>query len=198
MRWCHEGLHGVPAPRRLSRLWTVRVGLHRPGEPPATRGPALSTELPAAAATLSYAPADWDQDAFEAFAEGRDPAPCPACGRAGFFGPRVVGVAKHRACRFCGFYQEAGETPVRARPTSHGCPEWPEIARAPYIWWVPPDEDGYTCSFCGEKVIADEHLVGVPADDPSHPWWKVPQGKNRFYYARFWENWPFTKGRTFL
>jgi hypothetical protein len=107
-------------------------------------------------------------------------------------------VSRIRACRFCGFYQEAGQAPVRAVATCHGCAEWPEIARAPYLWWVPPDEPTYTCSFCHETVVVADHGVVAPSDDSSHPWWRVPQGKNRFYYSRFWDNWPFTKGRVFL
>lgn len=153
---------------------------------------------PPASANQVYSAAAWDEDAFGMFAEGRDPNPCPACGRVGFFGPRVVGVSKYRACRFCGFHQEAEEAPARATPTVHGCAEWPEIARAPYIWWVPPGEPSYTCSFCRSVVVVAEHTVKPPTEDPSHPWWRVPQGRNRFYYARFWENWPFTKGRVFL
>lgn len=149
-------------------------------------------------ANLVYSAAAWDEDAFALYAEGREPQPCPVCARVGFFGPRVVGVSKLRACRFCGFHQEADEAPARATPTAHACAEWPDIARAPYIWWVPPGESTYTCAFCREVVKVDEHTVTPPSDDPNHPWWRVPQGRNRFYYARFWENWPFTKGRVFL
>lgn len=149
-------------------------------------------------ANLVYSAAAWDEDAFALYAEGREPQPCPVCARVGFFGPRVVGVSKLRACRFCGFHQEADEAPARATPTAHGCAEWPDIARAPYIWWVPPGESTYTCAFCRKVVKVDEHAVTPPSEDPNHPWWRVPQGRNRFYYARFWENWPFTKGRVFL
>lgn len=151
-----------------------------------------------APANLAYTAAAWDEDAFAAYAEGRDPQPCPTCGRVGFFGPRVVGVSKLRQCRFCGFHQEAEDAPARAVPTVHGCAEWPEIARAPYIWWVAPGDASYTCAFCRGSVTVADHTVTPPSDDPSHPWWRVPQGRNRFYYARFWENWPFTKGRVFL
>jgi hypothetical protein len=116
----------------------------------------------------------------------------------GFFGPRVVGVVRHRACRFCGFYQEVDGPAARATPTVHGCGEWPEIARAPYIWWAAPGEASYTCSFCRGTVEIGACTVTPPSEDRKHPWWRVPQGRNRFYYARFWENWPFTKGRVFL
>lgn len=155
--------------------------------------------LPPAVAKLPYPATEWDEEAFAAFAEGRDPSPCPACGRVGFYGPRASGDAvRFRACRFCGFHQPAEGQAARAQPTVHGCADWPEIAKAPYIWWVAPEETSYRCSFCGETVTAADHLVTPPSEDPKHPWWRVPQGKNRFYYARFWENWPFTKGRVFL
>jgi hypothetical protein len=41
-------------------------------------------------------------------------------------------------------------------------------------------------------------LVKRPVDDAEHPWWKVPQGRKRSYYIRFWDNWEFTKGRSFM
>jgi hypothetical protein len=72
------------------------------------------------------------------------------------------------------------------------------VARAPYIWWLAPDADSYHCPFCDKQVTLAESRIESPSDQPSHPWWKVPQGRNRFYYARFWENWPYTKGRVFL
>jgi len=72
------------------------------------------------------------------------------------------------------------------------------VARAPYVWWLPPEKESYVCPFCEERVSIDETRVAAPIDDPSHPWWKVPQRRTRFYYSRFWENWPFTKGRVFL
>jgi hypothetical protein len=117
----------------------------------------------------------------------------------GFYGPRVAGGGeRYRGCRFCGFYQAIGEPGTLARPTAHGCANWPEIAKAAYVWWSPPTEHSYRCPFCGETVQVANHIMRAPSDDPQHPWWRVPQGKNRFYYARFWENWPFTKGRVFL
>lgn len=160
----------------------------------------IPAPLPETVANLSYPLSVWDEEAFAAFAEGRDPVACPACKRVGFFGPRVVGAGaiRFRCCRFCGFYQAVDEAPTKARPTAHDCEQWPEIARARYIWWAPPGQESYRCPFCGQTVAVPDHLVTAPIDDRQHPWWRVPQGKTRFYYARFWENWPFTKGRVFL
>ena len=153
---------------------------------------------PVAFVNQTYLASAWDEEAFAAYAEGRDPQPCPVCGRIGFYGPRVVGAMKVRACRFCGLFQEVAEPASRAIPTAHGCADWPEIARATYIWWVPPGDTSYTCPFCQATVTAADCTVTPPSEDPKHPWWRVPQGRNRFYYARFWENWPYTKGRVFL
>ncbi len=75
---------------------------------------------------------------------------------------------------------------------------WPETARAPYIWWMAPDEDHFKCPFCSEMAHLEDCGITAPIDDRDHPWWRVPQSRTRFYYTRFWENWPFTKGRTFL
>lgn len=148
---------------------------------------------------VAYTLAAWDDECFTVFAEGRDPAPCPACGRVGFYGPRVGGEGvRARACRFCGFYQLVDHPPNRARAAAHRCAAWPDVARAPYIWWLPPGSDTYHCPFCNQDVTWAESQIAPPSEDPAHPWWKVPQGRNRFYYARFWENWPYTKGRVFL
>jgi hypothetical protein len=148
---------------------------------------------------VEYTVAAWDEECFALFAEGRDPSLCPACGRTGFYGPRVgPDGERYRSCRFCGFYQRVDERPRRAVPSAHGCAWWPEIARAPYLWWVLPEDPEYRCPFCQAKVKPADHAATAPSDDPAHPWWKVPQGRNRFYYMRFWENWPYTRGRAFL
>jgi hypothetical protein len=143
--------------------------------------------------------AAWDDECFNLFAEGRDPGACPSCGRIGFYGPRVgADGSRTRACRFCGFYQAVDHPPDRSRPAAHRCATWPEVARAPYIWWLPPGVDHYHCPFCDRPVTLEESRITPPNEDPAHPWWKVPQARTRFYYSRFWENWAYTKGRVFL
>ena len=147
----------------------------------------------------AYSAGQWDEEAFAMFAEGRDPSACPQCGATGFYGPRVASDGtRYRACRFCGLYQEIGGPVQRAQPSVHGCDAWPEIARAPYIWWAPPTLAEYECPFCGERVTVANTLTGIPATDPLHAWWKVPHKRTRFWYASFWERWPYTKGRIFL
>ncbi len=150
-------------------------------------------------ADSSYTIQVWDAECYAVFGEGRDPVPCPACGRTGFYGPRIAEPAeRYRACRFCGFTQHVGGRPERYQPTVHGCDGWPECARAPYIWWVPPNRTAYTCSHCAKRVAVADHVVAAPAADSRHPWWKVPQHRTRAYYRRFWENWPVSKGRIYL
>lgn len=159
---------------------------------PTALPPGFKSETP-------YTADQWEEDAFAVFAEGRDPPACPACSQTGFYGPRVTPDGeRYRGCRFCGFYQEIGGPAGRAQACVHGCGPWPEIARAPYIWWAPPGTDTFVCPFCDATVATSSALTEPPSDNPDHPWWRVPQQRTRFYYARFWENWPYTKGRTFL
>jgi hypothetical protein len=156
--------------------------------------------------TLTFSRDDWEEESYELFVERADPRPCPKCGRTGFYGPRASDPGlKYRQCRFCGFWQATGGQPVQFRPTVHGCEEWPECARAPYIWWVHPEDKRYTCPYCSQQVTVESHntymkgvLVLAPFYNLDHPWRKVPQNRPYEYYQRFWENWPCTKGRVIL
>jgi hypothetical protein len=112
---------------------------------------------------------------------------------------------KLRACRFCGFFQEIGQAPARMRPVVHGCPDWPQVAKAPYIWWMLPSQRFFECPWCNQQVaVAAPNsfmkgaLVTPPSEDPDHPWWRVPQGRPYSFYYKFWENWRSTKGRVVL
>jgi hypothetical protein len=156
---------------------------------------AADAQLP----SLPYSPQDWEEDCMASFGEGRDPSPCPDCGRTGFYGPRIDATERHyRQCRFCGFTQMVGEEPQRSRPTAHDCDAWPECARAPYLWWVGPEIESYLCPYCGKRASVADALAPRPVDDTSHSWWKVPQNRKRSYYMRFWENWEVSNGRVFL
>jgi len=146
-----------------------------------------------------YSLADWEDDCFHMFGEGRDPEPCPECGRTAFYGPRILDPDRRfRQCRFCGFTQDVAGEPVFYVPTRHDCQSWPTCARAPYLWWVDPDLASYRCPYCKEDVEVKAATVRRPVDDKEHPWWRVPQNRKRFYYLRFWENWEITKGRVHL
>ena len=148
---------------------------------------------------LTYSRENWDFETYEVFGEGRDPNPCPQCERIGFYGPRIEEPGRrYRQCRFCGFTQDIDQEPEQYRPTVHDCSDWPEVARAPYIWWASRSVSTFRCPFCRQRGVVSRSLVARPIDQHDHNWWKVPQGRKRSYYLRFWENWEFTKGRVFL
>jgi len=90
-------------------------------------------------------------------------------------------------------------------PVVHGCSGWPEVAKAPYVWWTSPSDKWFTCPFCQQRAPVDApnaFLKGVrvksPLEERDHAWWRVPQGRPYAFYLRFWENWAFTKGRVVL
>jgi hypothetical protein len=158
---------------------------------------------PHAASAEAYTEQQWEDESYALLAERADPSHCPSCGLTGFFGPRARdGGKKFRECRFCGFYQGVGQQPARRRAVAHKCEEWPEVAGAPYIWWIPADERWYVCNFCGKRAAVETSNVfqkgaGItpPSDDPGHPWWNVPQDQTYSFYYDYWEQWPSTKGR---
>ena len=122
----------------------------------------------AGSSKMTYTATDWDEECMASFGEGRDPGPCPDCGRTGFYGPRIDATERHyRQCRFCGFTQMAGEAPVQYQPTVHGCSEWPECARAPYVWWVSQEVESYLCPFCGKRVRVADAAIPRWRDPPS-------------------------------
>lgn len=158
------------------------------------RRPSMPVVLVAA-----YTRADWDAESFALFAEGADPAACPECRQTGFFGPRVVDeTIKARACRFCGFWQQVDHSPIHLLPTMHSCSQWPEVSKAPYIWWVLPHVDSYVCPFCRGTVEVPPSLTIRPADEPDHPWRRIPQNRSQPFYQRLWANWEVTAGRVVL
>lgn len=166
----------------------------------------LVTDSLSANTVTEYTEAHWDEDSYLLFVERADPLRCPSCGITGFYGPRAADQGlKFHSCRFCGFYQEVGGMPAQFLPVVHGCDDWPVVAKAPYVWWVPPGTDRFSCPFCsrnadvrGQNVFKRGVLAERPAEIADHPWRKVPQDRDYGYYLRFWENWDFTKGRVVL
>ena len=168
--------------------------------------PVSTAEAEAQPSGPTFTDTDWEDQSYALMAEQAAPSPCPNCGRTGFFGPRALdGQPKFLSCRFCGYFQAVGQPPTRLRPVAHNCENWPEAAEAPYIWWIPMDEKWYVCHYCKRRLAvagANAFMKGAavtpPADDPNHPWWKVPQNASYDTYYKLWENWPCTKGRVFL
>ena len=154
-------------------------------------------------ATEAFTEDDWEDASYALLAERRDPEHCPSCGFTGFYGPRARDDApKFRECRFCGFHQQVGQQRSRRRPVAHDCEKWPDVAGAPYVWWIDTDETWYHCSFCHNRapvgrsnVFSKGSGIVAPSDDPHHPWWNVPQDKSYSFYYKYWEQWPSTKGR---
>src|SRR2546425_8919869 len=136
--------------------------------------------------TKIFSATDWDEDFRAIFARRVSPPPCPGCRRSGFYGPRKADNRVYEMCKFCGRYQAPEQNPVQLIATVHGCPEWPEIAEAPYIWWVQPHEQRYECPYCRSAVIVSNAKVNRPVDDPSHPWWAVPQGMTFEAARHYW------------
>lgn len=166
-----------------------------PGRVPGSAPPSRYAELPA----LPFTRADWETACWAAFGEGRAPSPCPVCHRTGFYAPRFEEPERRfRQCRLCGFTQEVEHMPERYRATVHDCATWPQCARAPYVWWLKPRVASYRCPYCGERVIVSRVLIPPPSDDPKHPWQRVPQRKDRFYYKQFWARWSCSRGRAEL
>jgi hypothetical protein len=135
----------------------------------------------------AYTVADWQADVLAIFGRRATPPSCIRCGRSGFFGPRRgPDDRRYRLCKFCGFYEAIGDAAIACRATIHGCAQWPRVAGAPYVWWVPPDERQYRCPYCGAAVEVGTATVARPVDDPSHPWRDVPQGATFDQAAAFW------------
>lgn len=134
----------------------------------------------------AYAESDWEAEN-RALLDGGAPVPCPGCGRTGFYGPRRADPRRrYRACTFCGFRQEVGKPAERDRAWSHGCEPWPLVAGAPHVEWAAPGVPEVPCPYCGRAAEVESHLVTAPADDPGHPWWKVPQGLSGVDYLGYW------------
>jgi hypothetical protein len=135
-----------------------------------------------------YSDADWAAEIAER--DGMSgPRPCPSCERIGFCGPREDPDGLHyRLCKFCGFYQEVGGASIELRPCVHPCDQVPQVAGAPVITWIRPNETLYVCESCGQETDLAESLISSPALDPNHPWWGVPQDLSRQEYVRFWLN----------
>ncbi len=136
-----------------------------------------------------YSEAQWQRDIAALYEHGAPPAPCPHCGRRGFYGARQneTRTRHYRFCKFCGFSQDVGAEPTCYRATVHGCERWRTVAGTPYIWWVAPGEQRYPCPYCGDAVTVEQALRAPPADDPAHPWWRVPQDLSHAEWVAFWE-----------
>lgn len=93
---------------------------------------------------------------------------CPSCGSRGFYGPKgsYEKGRKYRACKFCGFWQEAsgpihdarGGKPYRCVMVT--CPHC-----SGYDWRLPWEDDWGECEDCKSKL----KQVSWPTEDSTHP-----------------------------
>ena len=100
--------------------------------------------------------------------------PCPACQTVGFYGPRIYPgqgepTRKYRACKFCGFWQEAwGE--LRNEPFPGAKPYRCTMVRCEtcnsYDWRFPDGFKPGTCPTCNVEMTR----TAWPSEDPQHPY----------------------------
>lgn len=91
--------------------------------------------------------------------------PCPNCKNVGFYGPKGDVSRRYRACKFCGFWQEAdGTEPYR-------CIALYCDACGTYDWTAPKDEKDYKNCKCGGKYKRTDWA----SDNPNHLFHKFKQ-----------------------
>ncbi len=96
--------------------------------------------------------------------------PCPVCEVVGFYGPRVAGQRKYRACKFCGFWQEVPKEPLTIwgnkgyRCTHIYCPNGHE-----YDWVHPNINEFRNCKTCNAKLEKTDWA----SDNPNHPFQNI-------------------------
>jgi hypothetical protein len=98
--------------------------------------------------------------------------PCPQCKTIGFYGPRHSPsegeiIRKYRACKFCGFWQEAsGEVFDQKGGEPYRCiAVYCEKCRNNYDWRVPWAFEPGGC----QKCHAELKRTVWASDDPKHP-----------------------------
>jgi len=109
---------------------------------------------------LPYIEADWQWEESQRLAGKR--LTCPDCGSDANYAPKAGihpdGSPRHyRACKMCGFWQEADGTPAyRCWLSKHTCSK--ELS----------PEETFTCEYCGDKISENSHPCGkylLPDED---------------------------------
>jgi predicted RNA-binding Zn-ribbon protein involved in translation (DUF1610 family) len=94
-----------------------------------------------------YSEAAWEAES-KLTAEGGPPLPCPDCGSYSNYGPKKArredgSTRYYRACKMCGFWQEADGSPAyRCWASQHLC--------------VRHVGENFTCDFCGSVLVPQE------------------------------------------
>jgi hypothetical protein len=141
-----------------------------------------------------YTDGEWAADMASLYLARESPPACPHCGRTGFYGPRSAGsTRRYRGCKFCGFWQNVGERVIIHFAVVHDCDRNTSIAAAPEIQWVAPHERIVKCYGCQQDFEVAGFIITAPSDDPSHPWWNVPQGLSYDDSIIFWQSQGFDR-----
>jgi hypothetical protein len=135
---------------------------------------------------LEYTEKDWEEECssgkrvcelHKKTSLGTCNLPCPSCNVVGFYGPRGRAEEnfqrKYRACKFCGFWQEAfgdvynnrGGKPYYCKMIKCNCDD--EYGK--YNWIEPWSSNLGHCRKCDSDYIQCEW----PAKDLSHPFHKL-------------------------
>jgi hypothetical protein len=102
--------------------------------------------------------------------------PCPDCKTVGFYGPRLIKegetiTRKYRACKFCGFWQEAaGAVLIDHGSKPYRCNHFYCDKCGNYGWRSPWNEGNEICP-CG----AEMRRATWPVEDPQHWFNKIKQ-----------------------
>ena len=137
---------------------------------------------------LQFTEKEWEEEMKKSYfcrkhwPTGSCTMPCPNCKTVGFYGPRGREdesgnvPRKYRACKFCGFWQEAfgpiyderGGKPYRCVMVKCFHCHTHDYA---YDWRLPWQDDWGECEDCKSKL----KQVSWPTEDPTHPFhqWKV-------------------------
>ena len=114
---------------------------------------------------------------------------CPQCQSVGFYGPKLTvdnsgkATRKYRACKFCGFWQEAWGTVFNERGGDPyrciivGCVRCPENGRISYDWQVPWAYEPQSCSVCHTTM----EKTRWASDDLGHPFHKLKEQMEKLH-----------------
>ena len=130
-----------------------------------------------------YTEKHWEDEMNSNYFCGRHPAagsctiPCPRCGTHGFYGPRGSSSdgRKYRACKFCGFWQEAwgsvynekGGKPYRC--VAVYCDKC-QISDT-YDWHLPWTRGFGNCPKCHNEMKKTKWAI----DNLNHPFYKLKE-----------------------
>ena len=101
--------------------------------------------------------------------------PCPQCGVAGFYGPRIDSDSKkYRACKFCGWWQEGRGAGRKGSVQPYRCTHF-YCDQCKEYGWTMTDNPVY-CSKHHEM-----RKIDWASDDPKHPFHKIKEQMDKIH-----------------